>query len=41
MRHVEEINDIAKLQRYELLWKALLSVTADATFFQSLDWLKV
>jgi len=41
MRHVEEINDIARLDRYELLWKAMLSETADATFFQSLDWLKV
>jgi len=41
MKQVEEINDVARLARYRLLWKALLGQTAGSTFFQSLDWLLV
>lgn len=41
MHQVEEINDVARLERYTLLWKAMLSQTPGATFFQSLDWLLV
>jgi len=41
MTHVEEINDIARLARYRLLWNAMLSQTPQATFFHTLDWLLV
>jgi hypothetical protein len=41
MTHVEEINDVARLERYRLLWQSMLSRTRDATFFHSLDWLLV
>ena len=40
MSYVEEINDIAELDGYRLLWNALLPQTRRATFFHSLDWLK-
>ncbi len=39
--HVEQISDIHELAGYRLIWKALLSQTRAATFFQSLDWLEV
>lgn len=37
---ITEINDIAKLEGYRLLWKSLLAQTPGATFFHSLDWLQ-
>ena len=41
MTHVREINDIAELSQYRLLWKSLLAQTREAVFFQSLEWLEV
>ena len=41
MTRVREINDIAELVHYRLLWKNLLAQTRQAGFFQSLDWLQV
>ncbi len=40
MLHVTEINELADLAGYRLLWNALLGQTRGATFFQSLDWLE-
>ena len=40
MSRVVEINDIDQLTGHELLWNALLTRTADASFFLSLDWLR-
>ena len=40
MPHVVEINDIADLGGYRLLWQSLLAETRGASFFQSLDWLE-
>jgi len=41
MIHVEEINHIEQLQPFRLHWNAMLPQTRNATFFQSLDWLKI
>jgi CelD/BcsL family acetyltransferase involved in cellulose biosynthesis len=41
MNRVTEINHIEQLDRYRSVWNALLEQTPLATFFQSLDWLKV
>jgi CelD/BcsL family acetyltransferase involved in cellulose biosynthesis len=40
MAQVVEINDPAELASYQLLWSKLLSETAGASFFHSLDWLE-
>lgn len=40
MADVIEIRQLERLPSYRLLWQALLGQTADATFFQSLDWLE-
>ena len=40
MTHVREINDIAELAAYRLLWKSMLAQTREAVFFQSLEWLE-
>ena len=41
MAEVTEIRSIDDLDSYQLVWQSLLLKTRDATFFQSLDWLKV
>ena len=38
---VQEINDVGELRESRAAWNALLSQTAAASFFQSLDWLQV
>ncbi len=38
---VHEINDVRELDASRAVWNALLSQTAAASFFQSLDWLQV
>ena len=40
MPNVTEINCIDELAAYRSAWQSLLSQTAGATFFQSLDWLE-
>lgn len=40
MIRITEINDIAELAGYRLLWRSLLGQTRGASFFQSLDWLE-
>jgi CelD/BcsL family acetyltransferase involved in cellulose biosynthesis len=40
MGRIVEINDFDRLTGLELLWSALLTRTAGASFFQSLDWLR-
>ena len=40
MPNVKEINRIDELAAYRPVWQSLLSETAGATFFQSLDWLE-
>ncbi|MBN1908847.1 MAG: GNAT family N-acetyltransferase [Pirellulales bacterium] len=39
MSHVRQINSLAELESYRLLWNALLPRTRGATFFHSYDWL--
>lgn len=39
--HVVEINDLEQLADQRLAWDALLAETRQATFFHSLDWLRV
>ena len=41
MSTVHEINDVEKLTTHRGTWSELLSVTPEATFFQSLDWLEI
>ncbi len=41
MTSVREINDVAELAQYRLVWKNLLAQTREASFYQSLDWLEV
>lgn len=41
MIRITEINDLAALDGYRLLWRSLLGQTRGASFFQSLDWLEV
>ncbi len=40
MAQVVEINDLAELSSYRLLWTKLCSETTGASFFHSLDWLE-
>ena len=40
MLKVSEINSIEELAGYRAAWESLLAQTADATFFQSFDWLE-
>ena len=40
MPNIKEINRIDELAAYRSAWQSLLSETAGATFFQSLDWLE-
>ena len=40
MTSVREINDPAELESLRLTWNVLLSQTAGASYFQSLDWLQ-
>lgn len=40
MLRVKEINSLAELQPYRLLWRKLLGETRGATFFQSPTWLE-
>lgn len=41
MPEVVEINQIEDLDRYQLLWKSMVGDTPNATFFHSLDWLRI
>ena len=41
MPNIKEINRIDELAEYRSAWQSLLTETAGATFFQSLDWLEV
>ena len=41
MADVLEINDIHQLEQYRLAWNALLPKTPKASFFHTLDWLKL
>ncbi|MDA7951345.1 MAG: GNAT family N-acetyltransferase [Pirellulaceae bacterium] len=41
MATIIEINKIEELEEYQLHWKALFSATREASFFQTLDWLKI
>ena len=41
MPSVHEVNDFRDLGGCRLLWNSLLPQTANATFFQSLDWFEV
>jgi CelD/BcsL family acetyltransferase involved in cellulose biosynthesis len=41
MPQIVEINDLTDLEPYQLVWRALWQQTPDASFFQSLEWLKV
>jgi CelD/BcsL family acetyltransferase involved in cellulose biosynthesis len=40
MVEIVEVNDIAELSPYRLLWNSLFSATPQATFFLTLDWLE-
>lgn len=40
LAHVTEINDLEELDRLGLVWKCLLAETRQASFFQSLEWLR-
>jgi len=41
MISIREINDASQLEPYAAAWQALLTQTPRATFFHSLDWLRV
>ncbi|MFV2067142.1 MAG: GNAT family N-acetyltransferase, partial [Pirellulales bacterium] len=41
MAEIIEINDIAQLDQYQLAWTQLLLETPRASFFQTLDWLRI